>query len=428
MADRHVSEREQELQRKAHQYMPGGTNGNVPAGIIIKGGRGSRIWDVSGNEYIDYLLGSGPMIVGHAHPEVDDAVRNQLGSGTTFFGVSELMVVLAEQIVNAVPCADKVRYCSTGTEATMYAMRAARAFRGRDKILKFEGGFHGMNDYSLMSLSPSGTLDFPKAEPSSAGIPKSLQDEVLIAPFNDIETTSAIIEEHHDDLGGVIVEPLQRLFPPKAGFLEGLREITSQYEIPLIFDEVVTGFRLSYGGAQEYYGVTPDLCSLGKAVAGGYPLTAVAGRDEIMAHFDQTATPKEDALPQVGTLNGNPISAAAGLATLNILRRSGTYERTAAMGKTLKDGLQERLDVAEIPAKVVGESVLFDVFFTEHEVENYRDSLKADGAKLNELNGLLREQGIFKGGSKYYLSTAHDDDDVKATLSAFDVAIEQLGR
>ena len=428
MAERNVSERERELLRKAHEYMPGGTNGNVPAGMIIRNGRGSRIWDVSGNEYIDYLLGSGPMIVGHAHPEVDDAVRNQLGNGSTFFGVNELMVLLAEQIANAVPCADKVRFCSTGTEATMYAMRAARAFRGRDKILKFEGGFHGMNDYSLMSLSPSGLLDFPKAEPSSAGIPKSVQNEVLIAPFNDIETTSAIIEEHHDDLGGVIVEPLQRLFPPKAGFLESLREITAQYEIPLIFDEVVTGFRLSYGGAQEYYGVTPDLCSLGKAVAGGYPLTAVVGRDEIMAHFDQTATPKEDSLPQVGTLNGNPISAAAGLATLNILRREGTYERTEARGRALKDGLQERLDLAEIPAKVTGEPVLFDVFFTDEEAENYRDSLKVDGARLNEFNGLLREQGIFKGGSKYYLSTVHDDDDVQATLSAFDAAIEQLGR
>ena len=428
MAERNVSERERELLNKAHEVMPGGTNGNVPAGMIIARGSGSRIWDVSGNEYIDYLLGSGPVIVGHANPEVDDAVRNQLGNGSTFFGVNELMVLLAEQIANAVPCADKVRFCSTGTEATMYAMRVARAFRGRDKILKFEGGFHGMNDHSLMSIWPTQLPDFPQSEAGSAGIPQSVRDEVLVAPFNDIETTAAIIEEHHDDIGGVIVEPMQRLLPPKPGFLEGLREITSRYEIPLIFDEVVTGFRLSYGGAQKYYGVTPDLCSLGKAVAGGYPLTAVAGREEIMAHFNPSAMPPGEALPQVGTLNGNPIAAAAGLATLNILSREGTYERIAARGQAIKDALQERLDLAEIPAKVTGEPVLFDVFFTDEEPENYRDTLNADDAKLNEFNRLLREQGVFKGSTKYYLSTAHDDEDVRATISAFDAAIERLGR
>ena len=183
-------------------------------------------------------------------------------------------MALAEEIVQAVPCAEKVRFCSTGTEATLYAMRTARAFRGKDKILKFEGGFHGMNDYALMSMSPKKLLEFPQPEPDSAGIPESIASEVLIAPYNNIEITTAIIEGHHNEIGGVIVEPFQRLIPPKAGFLEGLREVTTHYEIPLIFDEVVTGFRFAYGGAQEYYGVIPDICTLGKAVAGGFPLTA----------------------------------------------------------------------------------------------------------------------------------------------------------
>ena len=428
MLERNVSDKERELLRKAQEYMPGGSNGNLYLDLIVKEGRGSHIWDVSGNEYIDYLLGSGPMIVGHAHPEVDEAVRDQLGHGSTFFGINEGTVLLAEEIVKAVPCADKVRFCSTGSEATLYAMRTARAFRGRDKILKFEGGFHGMNDYALMSMGPAVPAEYPQAVPDSAGIPRSVQDEVLIAPFNDLETTTAIIEKHHDELGGVIVEPMQRLLPPKEGFLQGLREVTAQYEIPLIFDEVVTGFRLSYGGAQQYYGVTPDLCTLGKAVAGGYPLTAVAGRDELMAHFDPNSVSRESLMPQIGTLNGNPIAAAAGLATLNILRREGTYEKTFATGQAIKDALQERLDLAEIPAKVVGEPVLFDVFFTEDEMENYRDTQKADGAKLRDLNRLLRQRGVFKGDSKYYVSTVHDEDDVEATISAFESAIDELGR
>ena len=248
---------------------------------------------------------------------------NQLSSGTTFFATNEKSVELAEEIVKAVPCAEKVRFLSTGSEATLYAMRLARAFTGKDKILKFEGGYHGMNDYALMSMSPSKLMDYPQAEPDTAGIPKSLQAEMLIAPFNDIETTTAIIDRYKDELAGVIVEPFQRLLPPKEGFLEGLREITSHYEIPLIFDEVVTGFRFSYGGAQNYYGVVPDICTLGKEIAGGFPLTAVAGRDEIMNHFDSEKVSKDGFMPQIGTLSGNPIACAAGLATLDILKQDG---------------------------------------------------------------------------------------------------------
>ena len=212
---------EKRLIERARRVMPGGSLGNVNKDVVIVRGEGSRVWDASGNEYVDYLLGSGPMLIGHSHPEVIEAVKEQLDRGTTFFATNDHAIELAEAIVDAVPCAEKVRYSSTGTEATMYAMRAARAYRGKDKILKFEGGFHGMNDYALMSVFASGELEFPRAEPNSAGIPRALVDQVLIAPFNDLDTTRAIIERNHEDLGGIIVEPFQRLIPPQPGFLGG---------------------------------------------------------------------------------------------------------------------------------------------------------------------------------------------------------------
>ena len=420
-----TSARQQELIDKAHRYLPGGSLGNLATSVVIEKGKGGRVWDAAGNEYVDYLLGSGPIIVGHAHPEVVAAVREQLDSGATFFAINEHAILLAEEIVKAVPCAEKVRFSSTGSEATVYAMRAARAYRKRDKILKFEGGFHGMNDYALMSTMPASPLDFPHPTPDSPGIPRSVQNEMLIAPFNDIETASAIIERHHDELAGVIVEPFQRVIPPKPGFLQGLREVTKQYEIPLIFDEIVTGFRFAYGGAQEYYGVTPDLCTLGKAVAGGYPLTAVAGSDEIMAHFDPAAV-EGGHLLQIGTLSGNPISAVAGLATLRILKREGTYERLFATGQQVKDALERLLREAEIPARVVGEAPLFDVLFTDSEITDYRSTLTADKQMLGQFNRMLLENGVFKGDTKYYLSTAHTAEDVDRTVEGFTAAVDQL--
>ena len=424
--ERKVAPEEQQLIEKAHRYMPAGSLGNSYSDIVIREGRGGRVWDVSGNEYVDYLLGSGPMLVGHAHPEVVAAVREQMERGTTFFAGNEHAIRLAEETVKSVPCADKVRFCSSGSEATLYAMRVARAFRRRDKILKFEGGFHGMNDYALMSTRPAEPSDFPYPIPDSAGIPRSIQDEVLIAPFNDIETTSAIIERHHDELGGVIVEPFQRLIPPKPGFLEDLREVTRHYEVPLIFDEIVTGFRFAYGGAQEFYGVTPDLCTLGKAIAGGFPLTAVAGREELMAHFDPASAEGGGFTPQIGTLSGNPVAAVAGLTTLGILRREGTYERLFDAGRQIKEALSLLLREAEVPAQVVGEAPLFDVFFTDSEVTDYRSGMKADKQMLGRFNRLLLERGILKGESKYYVSTAHTLADINHTVDAFASAVEEL--
>ena len=280
------NEHELALVEKARQFMPAGGLGNTGAEIILRSGKGSRVWDESGNEYIDYLIGSGPMFAGHAHPRVTAAVREQVELGSTFFANNRYAIELAEAIVDAVPCAEQVRFVSSGTEADAYAMRLARSYRGRDKILKFEGGYHGMSDTSLQSLAPKRPGNFPRPVPDSAGIPDGVADEVLVAPYNDLDAVADLIREHGDEIAGLIVEPVQRIIPPVPGFLEGLRELTEKHDIVLIFDEVVTGFRMAYGGAQEHYGVTPDLCTLGKACGGGYPLAAIAGREEIMSLFD----------------------------------------------------------------------------------------------------------------------------------------------
>jgi glutamate-1-semialdehyde 2,1-aminomutase len=415
-----------DLVEQAKRVLPGGSFGNMPAEVILKEGKGGRIWDEAGREYVDFLLGSGPMFVGHGHPEVTAAIQAQVPLGTTFFGNNRHGIALAEAICDAVPCADQVRFVCSGTEADLYAMRAARAFRKRDKILKFEGGYHGMSDYALMSLAPKRPGNFPRPTPDSAGIPKSVQDEMLVAAFNDIDMVESLIEEQKDELAGVIVEPFQRLIPPKPGFLQALRAVTSKHGIPLIFDEVVTGFRFAYGGAQEYYGVTPDLCTLGKIVGGGFALAAIAGRVDIMKHFDRLAMEDEDFIFQVGTLSGNPVAAVAGLATLEVLRRPGAYKQVFATGRELMSALSEIVKEAGIKAQVIGEPPLFDIYFTDQPIKDYRDTLRADAAMAKRFNQLLRARGIMKGESKYYVSLAHDRADIDHTISAWADAIQEL--
>jgi glutamate-1-semialdehyde 2,1-aminomutase len=283
-----------------------------------------------------------------------------------------------------------------------------------------------MSDYSLMSLAPRQPGNFPRPVPDSAGIPRSLRDEILVAPFNDLESVAGLVREHRDELAGVIIEPFQRIIPPQPGFLQGLRRITAENGIPLIFDEVVTGFRLAYGGAQEYYGVVPDLCTLGKVIGGGFPLAAIAGRAEIMAHFDRGAVGDDGFLIQIGTLSGNPVAAAAGLATLAILRRPGAYERLFATGRELMATLDDLLRRAGIAAQVTGEPPLFDVVFTGEKVRDYRCVLRGDADMLRRFNGLLRERGVLKGEQKYYVSLAHTAEDVRHTTGAWKSAIAAL--
>jgi glutamate-1-semialdehyde 2,1-aminomutase len=427
MTTRSCSDDERQLVDLARRVLPAGGFGNVSHETVIAHGRGGRVWDVSGNEYVDYLLGSGPMIVGHAHPEVVAAVQTEVAKGTTFFANNALGIRLAAEIVEAVPCAEKVRFVSSGSEADLYAMRLARAHTGRDKILKFEGGYHGMSDYGLMSLAPRRGSNFPRPVPDSAGIPASVGDQMLVAPFNDLETVASLVREHRGELAGIIVEPVQRLIPPRAGFLEGLRRLTTEAGLLLIFDEVVTGFRFAYGGAQAYYGVTPDLCTLGKAIGGGFPLAAIAGRADIMAHFDKGAVAEEQFVTQIGTLSGNPIAAAAGLKTLEVLKRPGAYEAIFQTGRALMQGYAEILTRTRTPARVVGEAPMFDIVFTDREVTDYR-SARGDEAQMKRCNALLRQRGILKGESKYYVSLAHTAQDVAYTLDAFASAVAALGR
>jgi glutamate-1-semialdehyde 2,1-aminomutase len=423
-----TEEREVELAlvEKARRVLPGGSFGNFSADIVIREGRGGRVWDESGKEYVDFLLGSGPMLVGHAHPEVTAAAQARIAQGTTFFANNRYGIELAEAIVAAVPCAEQVRFVSTGSEADLYAMRAARAFTKRDKILKFEGGYHGMSDYSLMSLAPKRPGNFPQPIPDSAGIPRSLRDEILVAPFNDPDMVAGLVREHKGELAGVIVEPMQRILPPAPGFLEGLRRITAESGVLLIFDEVVTGFRLAYGGAQEYYGVVPDLCTLGKVIGGGFPLAAIAGRADIMAHFDRQAVGDDGFLMQVGTLSGNPVAAAAGLATLEILRRPGAYDRLFATGRELMATLTELLRRNGLTAQVIGEPPLFDAVFSAEVVRDYRGTLRGDAEIGRRFNALLRERGVLKGETKYYVSVAHTTEDTRQTSEAWASAIEVL--
>ena len=274
-----------------------------------------------------------------------------------------------------------------------------------------------------MSLAPQQSSDASRPMPDSAGIPPGVADHMLVAPFNDVDAVARLIREHKAEIAAVFMEPLQRLIPPQPGFLEAVRELTQANDILLVFDEVVTGFRFAYGGAQAYYGVVPDLCTLGKVIGGGFPLAAIAGRDEIMALFDRSRTHRDHYVPQIGTLSGNPVAAAAGLATLEILKRPGTYERLFETGRMLMGALAERLTAAGLEAQVVGEPPVFDVVFAAGDIRTYRDTLRADATRMAQFNTLLRDRGLLKGDHKYYLSTSLTEADLEHTLGAWDEAI-----
>jgi glutamate-1-semialdehyde 2,1-aminomutase len=409
---------------RANAVLPGGGFGNFDPGIIIHEGKGSRVWDEDGREYVDLLIGSGPMLLGHGHPEVMEAVLQQLPRGMTFFANNTAGIELAEEICNAVQCAEQVRYVCTGSEADMYAMRLARAFTGREKILKFEGGYHGMSAEAQMSLAPSKLVNFPLAVPDSPGIPQGVRDAMLVAPFNDIDFARSIIAEHAHEIAGIIVEPFQRILPPAPGFLEALREECDRHGIVLVFDEIVTGFRFTYEGAQNYYGVVPDVCTLGKIIGGGFALAAIAGRADIMAHFDKAKVGEDGFLMQLGTLSGAPVAAVAGLKTMEVLRREGQYDRLKANGERLMASFSKHLSAAGHDHQIVGEPWLFDVLFTGKRVKDYRDVMQADAAKNARFNAALRANGVFKSPGKVYPSVALTEDD----LALVDDAIAQAAQ
>ena len=410
---------------RAHTVLPAGGFGNFDPGIVIARGEGSHVWDEDGNEYIDYLIGSGPMLLGHGHPEVMEAVLEQLPNGMTFFANNAKGIELAEAIVEAVPCCEQVRFVASGGEADMYAIRLARAYTGKTKILKFEGGYHGMSAEAQMSLAPEKRVNFPQAVPDSAGIPQGVADQMLIAPYNDLTAVEALLGEDND-IAAIIAEPLQRIIPAEPGYLQGLRDLCDNYGVLLIFDEIVTGFRLAYGGAQEHYGVTPDICTLGKIIGGGFPLAALGASAEIMQHFDKSIVGGDKWLMQLGTLSGNPIAAAAGLKTMEILKREGSYERLRTIGKALQDMQSNALEAIDIPHKICGDETLFDIFFTTNACRDYRSATHDDPARNATYNKVLRQHGIFKSPGKLYPSLAITPEDLEQTKAAVAQAVRSI--
>ncbi|HEY7425650.1 MAG TPA: aminotransferase class III-fold pyridoxal phosphate-dependent enzyme [Gemmataceae bacterium] len=418
-----------ELLRLAERYLPGACLGmmSLPPELrmVLVRGEGSRVYDAAGHEYLDYMLGSGPLLLGHSHPAVVEAVQRQAALGSTFFALTAPAVRLAEQLVEAVPCGEAVRFQTTGSEATFAALRLARAATGRDRVLKFEGGWHGGHDLGQLSGAPAAERPYPEAVPDCDGIPAGACHDVLVAPFNNPEATAALIEQHKRELAAVIVEPLQRALKPEPGFLERLREATRRHGIVLVFDEIVTGFRLAWGGAQERYGVVPDLACYGKVIGGGYPVSAVVGRRDLMQLADPGQKGRGRYCFLSGTLTGNPVACAAGLATLEVLRQPGTFERLSALGERLARGLQQVGADTGVPLQVLGDGPVLQTYFTgPGPLRNHRDLLRADRGKAVRFGHELIRRGVYcTPGGKLYLSLAHTDADIDRTLK---VAAEAL--
>ncbi|MEH2405762.1 glutamate-1-semialdehyde 2,1-aminomutase [Nostoc sp.] len=412
----------QEVFTAAQNLMPGGVSSPVRAfksvggqPIVFERVKGAYIWDVDGNQYIDYVGTWGPAICGHAHPEVIAALHEALEKGTSFGAPSVLENVLAEMVINAVPSIEMVRFVNSGTEACMGVLRLMRAFTNRDKIIKFEGCYHGHADTFLVKAgSGVATLGLP----DSPGVPKAATSTTLTAPFNDLEAVKALFEENRDEIAGVILEPVvgnAGFIAPDAGFLEGLRELTHEHGALLVFDEVMTGFRIAYGGAQEKFGVTPDLTTLGKVIGGGLPVGAYGGRRDIMSMIAPAGP-----VYQAGTLSGNPLAMTAGIKTLELLQKPGTYEYLDRITKKLADGL---LQIAKENghAACSGQiSAMFGLFFTSGPVHNYEDAKKSDTAKFGRFHRGMLEHGVYLAPSQFeagFTSFAHTEQDIDQTLA-----------
>lgn len=381
--------------------------------IVLTHGSGSHVFDTKGREYVDCLLGSGPLILGHAHPRVTRIVGEQLARGSTFYAVTPPTVALAEEVCRAVPCAERMAYAMSGSDAISMAIRVARAHTNRRFILKFEGAYHGWHDYALSSSE-------------SAGMSSAVADEVLTAPFNDLARVHDILSRHGNDIAAVLVEPVQRYIPPAPGFLRGLRDLTRRCGAVLIFDEIVTGFRLAYGGAQEYYDVLPDLAAIGKALGGGYPIAALCGNAALL---EECGGPGSNArILFGGTFNGYPIGAVAGLATLEELRGAGVYERLAALGQKARAGLAQVFADESEPCQVLGEGPMLGIAFQCESITDYQSTAKADVEKGYRFRMALLEFGIFVNvvGSKLYFSLAHSDGDLDRLVDAARRAIRQI--
>jgi len=420
------------LFEKAKKLIPGGVNspvrayravgGNPP---FIKKAAGSKIYDVDGNEYVDYVGSWGPMIAGHTHPKVTAAIQEALLDGTSFGAPTEREIIMAEMVIDAVPSVEMVRMVNSGTEATLSAVRAARGFTGRDKIVKFAGCYHGHdNGFLVQAGSGVETLGLP----DSPGVPKAVAGLTISLPFNDLAAVEKTFKAESGEIACVILEPVvgnMGVLVPKPGYLEGLRALCTQYRIVLIFDEVMTGFRLALGGAQEYYKVTPDMTTMGKVIGGGLPVGAYGGKREIMEKIAPAGP-----IYQAGTLSGNPLAMAAGIATLMILKEPGAYEKLEALSKELCDGLKGLAAKAGVKAVFNRVGSMFSMFLTDApEVFDYDSAKTCDTAKFGRFFAEMLKNGVYLAPSQFeagFMSLAHTKEDIAKTLKAAEQAFKVI--
>lgn len=418
---------------RAQEVIPGGVNSPVrafkavgEAPVFVKHGEGAHIIDIDGQTYVDMVCSWGPLILGHRHPAVVAAIQEALEHGTTFGMPTELETEMAALICELIPSVEMVRMVSSGTEATMSALRLARGYTGRDLIVKFEGCYHGHADHLLINAG-SGAMTF--GVPSSPGVPADVAKETLVAKYNDLASVRALFEEHPAEIAAVIVEPIpgnMGLIMPEEGFLEGLREITSEYGAVLIFDEVISGFRASAGGAQKVFGVMPDLTCLGKIIGGGLPVGAFGGKREIMAHLSPSGP-----VYQAGTLSGNPLAMSAGFAALSVLKKEQPYDALAAKGAALADGLRALAEKHGVAVTVNQFGSLLTVFFTDRPVHCYADATTSDTAKFATFFSTMLANGVHLPPSQFecwFLSTAHSQDDLDKVLAAADLAFAEVSK
>jgi len=420
--------RSQKLFEGSKKVLVGGVNSPVramkPYPFFVKRAEGCRLYDEDGGSYVDYCLGYGPLILGHANPAVVNAVKEQLGDGTLYGTPTELEIEFAKKVIRHVPSAEMVRFVNTGTEATMGAIRLARGFTGRDKFIKFEGAFHGAHDYVLVKAGSGATTH---GVPDSAGIPKETTENTILAPFNDESAVEEIVKKDGESIACIILEPIignAGCVMPKEGYLKFLREITAENNILLIFDEVITGFRLGLGGAQQYFGVTADITTLGKILGGGLPIGCIASTREIMENMAPLGP-----IYQAGTFNGNPLSAVAGLAALSELEKPGVYSSLAKSGERMRQGLSDITRDIGVESRIYGAGAMYQTYFTNEDVVDYTTALRADKDLFLAYQRELLRRGVFLPPSQYecnFLSTAHTSEDLDFTLEAMDAALRKV--
>ncbi|MDY4594800.1 MAG: glutamate-1-semialdehyde 2,1-aminomutase [[Pasteurella] aerogenes] len=417
---------------RAQQVIPGGVNSPVRAfkgvggtPVFIEKAKGAYVFDTDGKQYIDYVGSWGPMVLGHNHPAILSAVIKTAENGLSFGAPTPLEIELAELVCQLVPSIEMVRMVSSGTEATMSAIRLARGYTKRDKIIKFEGCYHGHSD-SLLVKAGSGALTL--GQPSSPGVPEDFAKHTLTCEYNNIDSVKQAFAQYPNDIACLIIEPVagnMNCVPPKSDFLQALRELCDQYGTVFIIDEVMTGFRVALGGAQQYYGVTPDLTTLGKIIGGGMPVGAFGGKKEIMQYIAPTGP-----VYQAGTLSGNPIAMAAGLACLNELKKAGNEQRLAQLTETLAQGLKALAQKHEIPFVINYVGGMFGFFFTQlSEVSSYQKVMQSDVAQFNQFFHKMLQQGVYLAPSAFeagFMSLAHSEQDIERTLVAADIAFSAL--